>query len=147
MKAFNFIPDEPKKSIFSSYLTGKDRRTMAELRELLLNAETDYEVERIAGQIVRRAERNRTIDKHEKLIAIVRNILNELEDDSYFKMYTLAEAIATSKEYKPFCIRKGEMHYPIGAIRTVINEMLNEGILEIKYVKYYGSTVKAYHKK
>ena len=147
MKAFNFIPDEPQKSIFSSYLTGKDRRTTKELRELLLNAETDYEIERIAGQIVRRAERNRTIDVHERLTAIVRTILNDLEKDSYFKMYALADAMAMSKEYRPFCMKKGEMHYPIGAIRTVISEMLNDGTLEIKYVKYNGETTKAYHKK
>ena len=147
MKSFTFIPDAPQKSIFSSYLTEKDRQTTAELREQLLNAETDYEVERIAGQIVRRAARNRTIDNHETLMAIVRTILNELEKDSYFKMYSLAHAMANSKEYGRFCLRNREMHYPIGAIRTVISEMLNEGTLEIKYVKHNGDTTKAYHKK
>ena len=147
MKVFTFIPDEPKKSIFSSYLTEKDKRTTAELRELLLNAGTDYEVERIAGQIVRRAERNRTIEKHERLMTVVRTILNELEKGSYFKMYSLAYAMAVSKEYSPLCIRNRERHYPIGAIRTVISEMLEEGTLEIKYVKHNGKTTKAYYKK
>ena len=147
MKAFTLIPDEPQKSIFSSYLTEKDRRTTKELREQLLNVETDYEIERIAGQIVRRAGRNRTIDKHEQLMAIVRTILNELEKDSYFKMYSLAYAMATSKEYGGFCMKKGGRYCPIGAIRTVIDEMLIEGTLEIKYIKYMGKTTKTYHKK
>ena len=144
---FTFVPDVPKKSIFSSYLTEKDRRTTKELKEMLLNAETDYEIKKIAGQIVRLTERNRTIDEHEMLIAVVRSILNDLENDSYFELFGLAQAMVMSKEYRPYCIRKGEMHYPIGAIRTVVDEMLMEGILEIKYVKYKGDITKAYHKK
>lgn len=147
MKNFTFKPEIENNSIFSSYLTAKDRKTTKELAAQILNAKTDSEIELIARHIVQRAQRNQIIDKHEKLMSIVRTILTDLENDSYFRLYNLGDAIA--REYDALCYdrRNHEYTMPLGAIRTVINEMLNEGILEIKYVKYYGSTIKAYHKK
>jgi hypothetical protein len=147
MKKFTFKPEIENNSIFSSYLTAKDRKTTKELAAQILNAKTDSEIELIASHIVRRAQRNQIIDKHERIMSIVRMILTDLENDSYFRLYSLGDAIAHMYDTLCYDHRKHEYIMPLGAIRTVINEMLNEGILEIKYVKYYGSTVKAYHKK
>ena len=147
MKNFTFKPETENNSIFSSYLTAKDRKTTKELAAQILNAKTDSEIELIARHIVERAQRNLIIDKHEKLMGIVRTILTDLENDSYFKLYDLGDAIA--HEYDTLCYGRRGRNYvmPIGAIRTVISEMLKEGTLEIKYVKHCGGTVKAYHKK
>lgn len=116
------------------YLTSKDRKSPRELVAELVNAQNDDEIITLAKNIANIAERNKRIDRHEKQMAVIRGVLNDLEKNAVFRLCDLASAIVESKETRAICEKKDSgLVMPLGAIRAVIAEMIKEGTLEKKF--------------
>lgn len=117
-----------------TYLTAKDKKSPRELVAELVNAHDDDEIITLAKNIANIAERNKRIDRHEKQMATIRGILNNLEKGDVFRLWDLASAIVESKETRGICEKKDyNLVMPLGAIRAVIAEMIKEGTLEKKF--------------
>jgi hypothetical protein len=132
------------------YLTAKDKKSPRELVAELTKARGDDEIIELAKKIANIAEHNKRIDRHEKQMETIRPILNNLEKGEAFRLWDLASAIVDSKETRQICERDERgLITPLGAIRTVIAEMIKEGTLEKKfaYIEHNCRKVWVYIKK
>lgn len=137
-------------SCTQTYLTAKDKKSPRELVAELVNARNDDEIIELAKNIANIAERNKRIDLHEKQMATIRGILNNLEKGDVFRIWDFASAIVESKETRVICEKKDYgLVMPLGAIRAVIAEMIKEGTLEKRfaYTEYCYRKIWVYIKK
>ena len=127
------------------YLTAKDQKSPREWMTIMLTADSDDDIIELAKKIARTAERNKRIALHEKQMEVVRGLLNGLETGEAFLLRDLADAITTSPETMGICENGdyGKKKAPLGAIRTVINEMISAGTLK----KVYAETMNSWRKK
>ena len=149
MYTFTITPDRVSTAALHPYLTKKDRRSISELVEEITRAKSDAEVSEIAKKIVKIDKRNSTIDKHEKLIRIARDLVFHLSGDSYFTANGLAYAVHREPDATPYLgvSKYGGQAIPRGAAKEAAERLVAEGVLEIKSIKYCGRIINAYYKK
>ena len=127
-----------------TYLTAKDQKSPREWMTIMMTAENDDDIIELAKKIAKTAERNKRIALHEKQMEVVRELLNGLEIGEAFLLRDFANAITTSPETMNICEdgEYGRKKTPLGAIRTVINEMISAGTLK----KVYAETTNSWRK-